>query len=194
MGATGRKRTPPLPSGTRRGQRIVVTFIGWEQRGIGHGASKRYLVRCDCGRESKCWHNDFLRGLSCGYCARDQGLSRGGANKPKAGRYAHYLARAERPGVMRALIEAGEAWPQLWQQDSDISMEACAELAVQLGGMGLQEIAVLFGFSREHIRQIEHRALRKLAHNRKLREYANTVRSETTWDAIERHAFDWEAA
>lgn len=69
---------------------------------------------------------------------------------------------ARRRARLALLREAASLRPQVWRWDERPCVDACAELAHVLGPMSYGEIGILLGFSREHARQLEHRAIAKL--------------------------------
>lgn len=175
-----RATKPLLALGTRVGQRVVIGACRVPRAGQSY---RRYLVRCDCGRERRLWHHDLVKSEQCGVCsARDARL------RVSPERLAEMADECERSEVAAEILEAAQAWPQLWRSDDALSLDACAELAVSLDGMTLREIGIVLGMSAERVRQIEAEALCKLAALREMREMRGVLERWTWWDAIEEAA------
>ncbi len=86
-------------------------------------------------------------------------------------RHLPVIVDAQRPTVRGDCLPGGhnEQRPCRWRECRyhllDATKETCALDVADLGGVTLDEIGTLFGLTRERIRQIEEKAVRKLKKN-----------------------------
>lgn len=154
----------------------------------GRNTHRRVRWLCSCGRTGETTLNCVARSKACRSCAygfRDQ-----------SGPRRQIVARHHnRPELVALLDEAGARAPEVWDGDTEASIEAITELVGLVGTFRLCEIGALFGVSRERIRQIETKALGRLAKRAKLAHIElPSERPPSTQDLLELEAWGGEAA
>lgn len=152
-------------TGRRRGKRVVERVIGFV-RSSSNPRKRRTVVevRCDCGAVDTVRATDLARvAPRCRACGRAEAAApRGGRTVINGAMLAHssgapLVMREERREFVRAACDR-----ELWEADTAEARAAESVIAREMGRLSLDEVAALFGLSRERIRQIEAMALRKL--------------------------------